>query len=145
MSWGNKLLIVFIVFVAGMGFLVYRSTSVNFELVEKDYYKQELRYQQKIDGIREVQNLTSGISLTQNETGIVLQLPQEMKEKSISGEIWFYCAYDEKKDEKFRLQTNREAMQLFVLDQVEPGSYTVKISWKDEGKNYYAEKSLTVL
>lgn len=145
MSWGNKLLAVFIVFAAGMSFLVYRSVSTNFELVEKDYYKQELRYQQKIDGIREVNNLSTAVSLTQDETGILLQLPAEMKGKRLSGEIWFYCAYDEKRDKKFPLQPGKDATQLFKPDEVEPGNYTVKINWKEGDKNYYSEKPLTVL
>lgn len=145
MSWGNKLIVVFIVFAAGMSLLVYRSLSTNFELVEKDYYKQELRYQQKIDGANEANNLTGVVSLKQDETGILLQLPDEMKEKNLSGEVWFYCAYDEKKDKKFPMQTNKDATQLFKLEEIEPGKYTVKINWKDGDKNYYSEQTLTVL
>lgn len=145
MSWGNKLIVVFFVFAAGMAFLVYRSLSTNFELVEKDYYKQELRYQQKIDGTKEANNLTSAVSLKQDETGILLQFPAEMKEKNLSGEVWFYCAYDAKKDKKFQLQTSKDATQLFKLEEIGPGNYTVKINWKDDDKNYYSEKTLTVL
>ena len=78
MNWGNKLLLTFLVFAAGMGFLVYRSVTTNFELVEKDYYKEELRFQQQIDGTREANNLSSAVTLLQNETGIHLQLPAEM-------------------------------------------------------------------
>ena len=145
MKWGNKLLLTFIVFAAGMGFLVYRSVTTNFELVEKDYYKQELRYQQKIDGMREANNLTAAVNLSQNEKGIQLQFPAEMKDKPLSGEIWFYCAYNQKQDKKFDLQTSSDASQLIRLEDVVPGSYTVKIIWKDGLKEYYSEKSLTVL
>ncbi|MBL0269017.1 MAG: FixH family protein [Chitinophagaceae bacterium] len=145
MNWGNKLLLTFIVFAAGMGFLVYRSVTTNFELVEKDYYKQELRYQQKIDGMREANNLTAAVNLSQTENGIHLQFPDEMKAKSLTGEIWFYCAYNQKKDKKFNLQTGADASQSIRLQDVEPGSYTVKIIWKDGAKEYYSEKPLTVL
>lgn len=145
MNWGNKLLLVFIVFAAGMSFLVYRSVSTNYELVEKDYYKQELRYQQKIDGSIALNSLTSQVVLSQTETGIHLQLPGEMKDKKLSGEVWFYCAYDEKKDKKFTLQTDKNAFQSFALHEVQPGNYTVKINWGDGSRTYYSEKSLTVL
>ena len=145
MNWGNKLLLTFLVFAAGMGFLVYRSVTTNFELVEKDYYKEELRFQQQIVGTREANNLSSAVTLLQNETGIHLQLPAEMKAKTVTGEVWFYCAYNEKKDKKYVLQTDQEAFQSFTLREVEPGNYTVKINWKDGSKNYYSEKQLTVL
>lgn len=145
MNWGNKLLVTFIVFAGGMGFLVYRSVTTQFELVEKDYYKQELRYQQKIDGAKEVSNLSGAVLLTQNEQGIRLQLPAEMKNRDLSGEVWFYCAYNEKKDKKFSLQTDGDASQLFRLQEVEPGQYTVKINWKDGQTQYYSENNFTVL
>jgi hypothetical protein len=145
MSWGNKLLLTFIVFVAGMSFLVYRSTRAEFELVEKDYYKQELAYQKIINSKQEADRLSAPVSFTQSENGVVLQLPAEMKDKTISGEVWFYCAYNKKKDKKFQLLANKEGVQIFQLASVEPGTYTVKVSWKDESKNYYCEKPLVVL
>ena len=52
MNWGRSLILVFIVFAAFMGYLVYRASGTHFDLVSKEYYKDELRYQDKIDGFR---------------------------------------------------------------------------------------------
>ena len=145
MNWGNKLLFTFIVFAGGMFFLVYRSLHTNYELVEKDYYKSELRYQQVIDATNRVNQLSSPVKLEQTKDGITLELPLEMKNKTISGDVLFYCAYDEKKDRKFSLILNTEGAQVFQPSAIEPGSYTVKINWNDEGKTYFAEKKLTIL
>lgn len=145
MSWGNKLLVTFIVFAGGIIFLVCRSMNTNYEMVEKDYYKKELSYQQVIDGTKEAGLLTTQVSVQQSETGITVQFPAEMKNKTLTGEVWFYCAYDEKKDKRFSLQTNGEAVQSISPGKIQPGTYTVKITWKDEQKNYYAEKPITVL
>jgi hypothetical protein len=49
LSWGYKIMFVYIAFVAGMGFLVFKASSQKFDLVTKDYYDQELKYQQVID------------------------------------------------------------------------------------------------
>ena len=145
MNWGNKLLFTFIVFAAGMFYLVYRSMHTNYELVEKDYYKNELRYQQVIDGTNRVNQLKSAVKLEQTANGITLELPQEMKHKIVSGDIWFYCAYDEKRDKRFSLQVNSEGIQVFLSPAVLPGNYIVKINWSNEGENYFSEKKLTVL
>ena len=145
MNWGNKLLFTFIVFAAGMFYLVYRSMHTNYELVEKDYYKNELRYQQVIDGTNRVNQLRSAVKLEQTANGITLELPQEMKNKIVSGDIWFYCAYDEKRDKRFSLQVNSEGIQVFLSPAVLPGNYIVKINWSNEGENYFSEKKLTVL
>ena len=75
MNWGNKLLITFIIFGAGIFYLVYRSMHTNFELVEKDYYKSELHYQQVIDGSNRAGELNSPVKFEQREKYIFLQLP----------------------------------------------------------------------
>ncbi len=145
MNWGNKLFLTFIVFGASMMYLVYRSVNTNYELVEKDYYKSELRYQQVIDGTNRVNQLSTAVKIEQTDSGIILELPLEMKEQEITGDVLFYCAYDQKKDKKFSLQPDTNRVQRFPPTAISPGSYTVKITWSCEGKNYFSEKNLTVL
>lgn len=144
MSWGNKLLVAFIVFAAGMFYLVYRSVNTNYELVEKDYYKSEIAYQQVIDGASRANQLSGPVRLDQTKDGILLSMPQEMKRGNSSGSIWFYCSYNEKKDRKFPLQLDIEGKQLFELNSVPSGNYTVKITWNHEDKDYFTEKYLLV-
>jgi hypothetical protein len=115
-----------------------------FELVEKEYYKSELRYQDVIDGSNRANALSSVVKLEQTSDGLILQLPEEMKDQVISGSILFYCAYNAKQDRKFVLKTNMEGMQVFEKGQIPPGTYTLKVNWDMNGKNYYTEKTITV-
>jgi hypothetical protein len=144
MNWGNKLILAFVVFAAGMGFMVYQAVNTDFELVEKDYYKQELRYQQVIDGKAAAATLSAEVKLLPVEGGIVLELPAEMHAAHPSGEILFYCANDSKKDRKFLLATDSTGQQFFSTDSLLPGSYKGKISWTLAEKRYYAEKDILV-
>lgn len=127
-----------------MTFLVIRSMQTNFDLVEKDYYKKEIGYQEIIDGTKRANALTSTAEFSKHENVIRLKLPPEMKNKTVTGEIWFYCAYDEKKDKKIELKVTADGLQEFQQNIISPGNYTVKINWTAGGKNYYAEKPLTV-
>ncbi len=145
MNWGKSLIIVFIIFMSGIGYLAYRTTQTNFDLVENDYYKQELSYQQKIDKATEANNLSEQISIVQTKDGIKMQLPVDMKDKKISGEVWFYCAYDKNRDKKFNIETDTALTQFFSNEQITPGNYTVKINWNGDQKSYYSEKHLTIL
>lgn len=146
MNWGNKLLLTFIVFASGMGYLIYRSVNTNFELVEKDYYKNELRYQEVIDATNSANALSSQVLLEQTKQGhIILQLPGEMKDKPIAGDVWFYCAYNSGKDKKFELRTDSNGIQSFDTNAINPGNYTVRINWNSDGKKYFTERRLTVL
>jgi hypothetical protein len=145
MNWGNKLLMTFIVFGAGMSYLVYRSMNTKSELVEKDYYKSELRYQEVIDGANRANALSTTVNLQQKDNGIILIMPEELKSKEISGDVLFYCTYDSKKDRKFELKISGDGTQLFPSGNITTGNYVVKVNWISDKQNYYTEKRLTVL
>jgi hypothetical protein len=144
MNWGNKLLLAFVVFAAGMAFMVYQAVNTDFELVEKDYYKQELRYQQVIDGKAEAAKLSAAIELEPVQGGIILQLPVEMHGAQPTGEILFYCANDSKKDRRFLLSVDNSGQQFFSTNLLLPGAYKGKISWIVNNKRYYAEKDILI-
>jgi hypothetical protein len=67
-----------------------------------------------------------------------------MKNKKVSGDIWFYCAYDSRKDRKFVLNPGAEGIQSFLSSSILPGNYVVKVKWNENGNTYYAENNLTV-
>jgi hypothetical protein len=145
MNWGNRLLVVFLVFAAGMGYLFYRSVNTNYDLVENDYYTTELRYQQVIDDTKRADSLSQQVTISQEPQGILINMPKEMKSKKLEGSIWFYCAYDRKYDRKFKLDIDGIGSQLIPSLGLIPGKYSVKISWKDQQTGYYTEKNLSVL
>lgn len=145
MNWGNRLLLVFIVFGVGMCYLVYRSMSTNYEMVESDYYKQELRYQQVIDAHQKANALSSAVKATADAGEIKLQFPDEMKNKVLSGEVHFYCGYDSQKDRHISLKTDSTGEQLIPAGKIAPGTYTLKIKWNAESVDYYSEIPLSVL
>ena len=96
MSWGNKLVVVFVIFIAMIGTLVYKSIMVKNDLVASDYYTQELKYQDKINGTNNA-NAISQVSVAQDNDFVTIYLPSELKGNSITGEAWFYCVTDAQK------------------------------------------------
>ena len=144
MNWGHKLTMVILVFVALMGYLVYRSLSTNFELVEQDYYKNELQYQQVIDATQRASRLKGVVVIKKANGRVSVELPVEMKRKNVKGLLWFYCAYDSKMDRKLAFQPNENGMQSFDLSLFEPGTYTVKVEWSTDDTTYYNETKFTL-
>ncbi len=145
MNWGNRLLMVFIVFALGMGYLVYRSTHTSFDLVETDYYGTELRYQQEIDASKNANALSKPVSIDQDAGGITIRFPEEMRNKKLEGSILFYCAYNRKSDRTFPVQTDSEGKQIIPSNLLHSGHFFVKINWAEENNKYYMEKKLSVL
>jgi FixH protein len=145
MNWGYKLLLTFVVFAAGIFYLVFRSMNINTELVSKEYYKDELKYQQVIDGSKKANQLSSEVSVSQHGNFIMVKMPQEMKVGNVSGSIWFYCAADEKKDQHVVINLDADAVQQIDKKGFQPGNYTLKIDWNDNKDHYYSEQPLTIL
>jgi len=143
MSWGNKIVIVFLLFAGLIFTLVYKATNTKYDLVSKDYYKDELRYQDKIDGLNNANKL-SGISISQDVNELVLDLPIEMKGSVSEGEIWFYRNNDASKDRKIPLQTDAFGRQRIMKNTIAKGNYQLKLNWRSGGNLYYSEQNLTI-
>lgn len=144
MNWGHKLVAAISLFVGFMAYMVYQCVNTDFQLVEKEYYKSELQYQQVINGYANAGALSSNVKLLQKDDKLVIQLPEEMKSQNISGSLWFYCAYDASLDQKMAFHPNQEGNQEFAIADFKKGAYTVKIEWNDGRQNYYSEQSLNL-
>ncbi len=143
MNWGNKLILVFVVFVGFMGVLVYKSVNTRYDLVSKDYYKDELRYQDKIDGMANAAKV-SDVAVSQDAVNVFVDFPKELNGSKSEGEAWFYCATDESKDKKIPLQADTNGRQVFAKNQLSKTHYLLKLSWKIGSNFYFAEKEVTI-
>lgn len=141
LSWGYKILFGYTVFVAGIVFLVVKASSQKFDLVTKDYYEEELKYQDIIDQSANTANLSAPLIVDQTATEVRIALPPEMKGKKKSINFYLYCAADAKRDlrKKFEI-TENEILQ--PLPAAMSGMYELKLSWRVEGVYYYFEKKL---
>lgn len=142
-SWGNKILIAILAFVTMMGTLVYKCLNTNYELVSKEYYKDELDYQKIIEATDRTQALTTAANVSVTNESVVVALPEEMKNKNITGSILFYCATDASKDKTIEMKVSPNAEQSIAKSELRPGHYTVKMNWVADGQSYYSEKPVT--
>lgn len=144
MNWGNKLLLVFVVFGGGISYMVYRCMQTPVDLVSEHYYKDELAYQKVIDGTREANALSGKVGLTLTAEGIRIQLPPEMHDRQVRGTVEFYCPADAGRDRTLPLSIERGGRQDIALANLRSGHYTVKITWTAGGVGYFTEQPLTV-
>ena len=142
-SWGNKLLIVFVVFAANIGYMVYRCTQTNVDLVTKEYYKDELAYQNVIDGTQKANALSTAVTIQKKEKEIVVQFPAEMKNQALTGTVYFYCASNQRNDRTIPL--NGTLQQAINANLFSRGNYIVKVNWRAGNTQYYHELPFTNL
>ena len=132
---------IYIAFVAGMGFLVFKASTQEFDLVTKDYYEQELKYQQVIDQSANASKLSMPLNIEKKEAELKISFPDEMKNKKKLVDFYLYYAADAKKDfrRSFELNENELAQALPVGM---TGMYELKLTWETEGVKYYHEQKI---
>jgi len=141
LSWGYKIMFVYIAFVVGMGVLVLKASNQKFDLVTKDYYDQELKYQQVIEQAANSSRLSAPVIIERNEGELRINFPGEMTNKKKLVDFYLYYAADAKKDfrKSFELNENESTQALPVGMK---GMYELKLSWEAEGVKYYFEQKL---
>jgi hypothetical protein len=141
LSWGSKIAFVYIVFVAGIGFLVFKASSQKFDLVAKDYYDQELKYQQVIDQSVNTAKLSAPLRVERSASELRILFPDEMSNKKKTIDFYLYCPADARRDFRKSIDINENQFTQ-PLPEAMKGNYELKLAWEVEGIKYYFEKKL---
>ncbi len=144
MSWGYKILIVYIVFITMMLGMVYVASRQTNEMQDKNYYAKELVYQSVIDGKNNLNALSEKLSISNTSEMVTIKLPGAAIANITEGSIYFLRPSDEKSDVRTKLIVDASGIQTIPAAKFKKGLYTVQISWKSNGKIYYNEQKYTI-
>lgn len=137
-GWGWKIALGYGGFVAMIICLVVASGHQKIDLVSKDYYKDEIGYQQVLDASKNQASLAGVLTIHANEQEIVIDFPDEFKNKVLTGTVRFYSAVNNEWDRNFDINTT-ESRYAASRKSLQATTYTVKVSYKVEGKEFYYE------
>jgi len=142
MNFGNWIVVAFVLFAIFIGVLVTVCVRQDISLVSKNYYSEELAYQDQIERINNTTALTKkpGILKIDNNT---LQITFDKQFKIENGKVKFFCPSDPKMDRDFELETNGNT-QTFNTSPFRKGMYKVKLLWVMEGKEFYYEEIINI-
>lgn len=145
MNWGRAIILVFVLFASGIGYLVYRATQTEFDLVEDDYYEQELNYQQHIDQRNKAIKMGVELSISINENTLRLGLTN-IHQAITSWNVLFYDPTNRANDRNFKLASSDSAQWFIPLEKlnqsaVQKKSYTIKLDWVMDGDTFRTEKN----
>lgn len=142
-GWGWKVGLLYSSFVAMMIVLVIASSRQEFDLVSKDYYKDEISYQQVLDANRNQAGLSGTLTISANDATVKIVFPAEFAGKPISGKIFFYSIVQNDWDKTFPIVATDNAV---VIDRtlLQHANYKVKINYTVDDKDYYLENDLNL-
>lgn len=143
MNWGAKIVMVYVVFIAGILFMVFKSSSEKTDLVTADYYAKELKYQDKIDEMNRVVALSASVEFEVKADVLTIRFPKDFAGKKLTGEAVLYCPSDENKDLKNKFTLQDEPLKV-IIPAKNKGLHELHLSWQEGGVAYYFEKKIFI-
>jgi len=143
LHWGNYIAIFFTCFVVFILFLVYKTFSINTELVTEDYYDKEIAYQQKINKLSNSQSMHAVVKIIQTEDSIQFVFPDQYADNAVAGTIKLYRPSDVKKDLEFPIALANKK-QFYPKARLTKGNYIVHIDWQADAIPFYTEETLYI-
>jgi hypothetical protein len=144
MSWGVKITTLYLGFVGLILTLVIICMNQKVDLVSKDYYQQELKFQERIDATQNASEVAKQITFSHVDKKIIFDYEPDILSKDFNGEIVFFRPSDADKDVKVKMNPDIDGIQLIDASSFIHGMYKVQISWKSNGKKYYKEDVLFI-
>lgn len=132
----------FMIFILSFVYKVMFLPEYDHHLVSKNYYKDELNYQQEINKLNNANELVENISLTKTALGLAINFPSEFNPKDISGTISLQRLNNSKID--LVIPINLETNQFLIKnDRLVAGRWNIKIDWKVNDKSYLLKQKYT--
>lgn len=142
MNWGKWIIVAFIFFAAFIATLVTVCMRQDVSLVSKDYYANELAYQDQIQRINNANRLTQKPSIHKSGNFLLVEFHQAKEMEK--GKLTLFNPSDPAKDKIYALSTSVEEQLLIPLEDIKPGMYRAQLEWAMDGKEYFTETVITI-
>lgn len=144
--WPYAIITAIGLFVCGVVTLVVVASSDRTELVSKDYYEQEIRYQARVDQIRRTEPLADqiGVDFDKGTRQVRIRLPREHAAIGATGRVQFYRPSQSTDDHSYAISVDGEGRQSLSGTELAGGLWKVRLGWTAGGLDYYADRELVV-
>ncbi len=136
---GNIILAGFGGMILFMCYLVYSCTQNPSIMVSKDYYEQELKYQDLIDARSNTAMYSDSLTMNKTEGKIVFQIPLSLNKNLTEASVELYNRVDDTKDKTIDLKINEGGIYALNTSELKNGNYKVTLSIQAGEKKYSKE------
>lgn len=144
LNWGTSIVIAIVSFIGFILFFVVRmgtDDKANHDLVTKDYYRDELRYQNEIDAETKAKTDDVQLVVVKKPEGLFVHFPERLESKKIQGKVFLYRPSDKHLDFDFPIGLSNS--HLLIPDKrLVDGRWNIKVSWEYNGNSYLHKESI---
>ena len=137
-------MLIFGLFLAMLFYFLYVASRQQNELMDSNYYKEEIEFQQKIDASERLNKAYDKPLISRQNRLVEIRIPREMAQRLVSGDIEFIHHSLREADLKLAFRPDTSGIQIVPDSQFKSkGSYKCRILWKDDSGSYYREEDLS--
>lgn len=133
--------LLYALFAGGIITLVVASSRQQIDLVSKDYYKDEIAYQEVLNAGRNQAMLAGTVSVHANESAVFIDFPAEFNALIKTGKVQFYAVVNKDWDYTVQLSTGENTLEV-PRTKLHNTRYTIKMTYAVNGKDYYYESQI---
>lgn len=142
MNWGKAIILSFVLFAAFVAGMVTVCVRQDISLVTRDYYKEELAYQEQLDRKQNALELDTTPDIVIRGNHLEVHYP-ELASVS-SGTVALFRPSDASLDQEFQLAPSAGPVQRFALERLAKGLYKARMQWVMNGREYFVEKIIVL-
>lgn len=145
MNWGFGIIVAFVLFI---GFIMYfvinmgTNKKFQYDLVSKDYYKNELKFQNQIDANKNAQNLKRDLQVIKTKEGLKIVFPTELDPKKIKGKVFLYRPSNKQLDFETSIVVSDSSYLLMPDKRLLDGRWNITLEWSYKDQNYFYKKEI---
>lgn len=144
--WPVALIAFFAIFISSVVAFAIFAIGQPVDLVKKDYYSDEIRFQTQIDREARTRPLTNQIAVLYNPSAkqIQIQLPSAHAASDLKGTVQLYRPSNASLDRNEALVLNAQGVQQLNADRLEPGRWQVKLRWSTQGEEFSFDQPILI-
>jgi nitrogen fixation protein FixH len=141
LHWGTGVVVVFVLFVAGILSLVFMAMSRDVDLVTDHPYDKGLSYRDRIAALERTAALKERPIVTAGREGFIVRFPSTLP-AGADGTISLYRPDDRSRDRAIPVAPDSPGTQIVHVDSLDRGLWRVAVAWRQESLDYYVEQPL---
>jgi nitrogen fixation protein FixH len=143
--WGHGILVFFIFYVSFLIFTVFKTRSIDRNLVQDDYYSLDINYQERYDRIGNRNSLEKDVNIVYDKEKSCISLNFGTASLKRTGEVRMFRTAGGKSED---VSTSFELINgdIYCLESATmlPGKWIVELNWSDGKLDYFKESPVLI-
>jgi nitrogen fixation protein FixH len=144
--WPYGIIAAFALFLSGTAGLVVLACAHKSDLVSRDYYEEEVRFQSHLDRADRARNLATRASVVYDPATrrITLSFPLEPARGAARGRVQLYRPSEAGLDRQVELRVDANGVQTIDAADLKSGLWKVKVTWSAGGEDYFLDEKIVI-